>query len=137
VRPVLAVWVGGVAYFASAEGSRKAKNLARNAKCSLSIGSVELPSLDLVLEGEARRATDSGTLERVADAYNSKYDWPVTAADGALDAAEGAPTAGPPPFNVYEFTPVAAFGFPGIAGTDEKGLSEHGMHSPTRWRFER
>jgi hypothetical protein len=38
--------------------------------------------------------------------------------------AEGAPTAGPPPYDVYEATPTAAFGF----GTDERFV-------PTRWRF--
>jgi hypothetical protein len=40
---------------------------------------------------------------------------------------EGAPTAGPPPYEVYEVyevTPAIAFGF----GTDE-------TLTPTRWRF--
>ena len=44
--------------------------------------------------------------------------------DGAFHDAEGAPTAGPPPYDVYEVIPTTAFGF----GTDES-------FSPTRWRF--
>ena len=39
---------------------------------------------------------------------------------------EGAPTAGPPPYDVYVVTPTVAFGF----GTD----AENWNH-PTRWRF--
>jgi hypothetical protein len=39
--------------------------------------------------------------------------------------ADGAPTAGPPPYQVYEVTPTTAFAF----GKDES-------FSPTRWRFE-
>jgi hypothetical protein len=43
--------------------------------------------------------------------------------DGAFDADYGAPTAGPPPFDVYALNPTRVFGF----GTDE-------TWSPTRWR---
>ncbi len=44
--------------------------------------------------------------------------------DGAFHDAEGAPTAGPPPYDVYEVTAETAYGF----GTD-------GTFAPTRWRF--
>jgi hypothetical protein len=67
---------------------------------------------------EARR------LHRVADAYVSKYGWPVTVRDGAF-YGDGAPTAGRPPYVVYEVIPTKAFGFP----TEEETLS------PTRWGF--
>jgi hypothetical protein len=77
-----------------------------------------------VLEGEAARTTDEAGLRRVADAYASKYDWQVTVRDGAFHDAEGAPTAGPPPHDVYEVTPTSVFGF----GKD-------GTFSPTRWQF--
>jgi hypothetical protein len=45
---------------------------------------------------------DETTLHRVSDAYASSYDWHVTVRDGAFHDTEGAPTAGPPPYVVYE-----------------------------------
>jgi hypothetical protein len=66
------------------------------------------------------KVTDETMLHRVADVYMSKYEWPVTVPDGAF-CGEGAPTAGPPP---YEVAPTTAFGL----ATDER-------FSPTRWRF--
>jgi hypothetical protein len=59
----------------------------------------------------------------VAEAYAAKYGWRVAIRDGAF-VADGAPTAGPPPYDVYELTPATVFGF----GTDEQ-------HGATRWRF--
>jgi hypothetical protein len=67
---------------------------------------------------------DETWLHRVAEAYMTKYGWPVTVRDSAF-YADGAPTAGPPPYYVYEFIPTTAFGFP----------TEEGTFSPTRWRF--
>jgi hypothetical protein len=98
VRPVLAVWVDGGLFFCAGENTRKARNLVRDSRC---VVTVEQEPLDLVLEGRAVKV---------------RY--------GALHDTEGAPTAGPPPYDVYEATPTAAFGF----GTDETFV-------PTRWRF--
>jgi hypothetical protein len=77
-----------------------------------------------VVEGEAVLTRDEATLRRVADVYAEVYGWRVTVRDGAFHDTEGAPTAGPPPYDVYEVTPAIAFGF----GTDES-------LTPTRWRF--
>jgi hypothetical protein len=82
------------------------------------------PSLDLVVEGRAARITDDAKLRRVAEVYAAKYQWQVTVRDGAF-YADGAPTAGPPPYDVYEVTPTTAFGF----GTDES-------FNARRWRFQ-
>src|ERR671911_379873 len=60
-----AVWVDGELYFTSGPGTRKSRNLAANPACSVS---VRLRGIDLVLEGEAHRVTDSSTLERLAAA---------------------------------------------------------------------
>ena len=60
----------------------------------------------------------------MADAYATKYDWHVAVRGGAFQGAEGAPTAGPPPYAVYEVRPTSAFAF----GTVEPARS-------TRWRF--
>jgi hypothetical protein len=82
--------------------------------------------LDLVVEGEAAKVDDEARLRRVAAAYQAKYDWQVIVRDGAFHDAEGAPTAGPPPYEVYEVRTAQVFGFPAGGG-----------HSPTRWRFAR
>lgn len=84
-----------------------------------------LLGVDLVLEGEAVRVTDDARLQRVARAYDSKYQWPVEIRDGAFHA-EGAPTAGPPPFHVFELQATSVLGF----GTDEAFADRL-----TRWRF--
>jgi hypothetical protein len=112
VMPLLGVWVEGRLYFCAGEGTRKARNLAGNSTC---VVAVEEEPLDLVVEGEAVKTRDEATLRRVADAYAAVYDWHVTVRDGAFHDTEGAPTAGPPPYDVYEVTPAIAFGL----GTDE------------------
>ncbi len=123
VRPVLAVWVGESLYTTSSPAARKARNLKTNDRCSVA---VSIDGVDVVLEGTATRVVDEALLQRVADAYDEKYQWPPTVRDGAFDAPYGAPTAGPPPYEVFEITPTVVFGF----GTDD----EHAPRS-TRWRF--
>jgi hypothetical protein len=108
VRPILAVWGEGSLYFCARETTRKIKNLVVDPFCSVS---VEWEPLDLVVEGTAVRVRDEDTLKRVADAYASIYDWHVTVRDGAFHDTEGAPTAGSPPYDVYEVIPTTAFGF--------------------------
>ena len=121
LRPVLAVLLDDRLHFVSTAESRKAGNLARDARCSLS---VEVSDAHLVVEGAAAVMRDESLLQRVAEAYARKYDWHVRVVDGAFDADYGAPTAGPPPFDVYALTPTRVYGF----GVDE-------TWSPTRWRF--
>jgi nitroimidazol reductase NimA-like FMN-containing flavoprotein (pyridoxamine 5'-phosphate oxidase superfamily) len=118
--PLLAVWVGGALCFVASLTSRKARNLACDPHC---VVASRRDALDLVVEGTAAKVSDEARLHRVAEAYMNKYGWPVTVRDGAF-YADGAPTAGPPPYEVYEVTPTTAFGFP----WDE-------TFSPTRWRF--
>jgi hypothetical protein len=119
--PLLAVWLDGRLFFSAGERTRKARNLALDPHC---VVTVEEDPLDLVVEGRADKVRDDATLQRVADAYAKVYGWRVAVRDGAFHDTEGAPTAGPPPYDVYEVTPKIAFGF----GTDETFV-------PTRWRF--
>lgn len=121
VRPVLAVWVDGALHTTSSPTARKSKNLARNSQCVIT---ASCDDLDLVVEGTATKVSEEAKLERVAEAYRSKYDWPVIVLDGGFDAEYAAPTAGKPPYEVYELTPTTAFGFPTT-----------GAFGPTRWRF--
>jgi pyridoxine/pyridoxamine 5'-phosphate oxidase len=52
IMPVFGVWVGDALYFTAARTSRKAKNLALNARC---VVAADVPTLDVVVEGEAVR----------------------------------------------------------------------------------
>jgi hypothetical protein len=131
-RPLLAIWLDGVVYTTSKETAVKGRNMLRNGAVSLAGASMELPSLDFVLEGDAALVTDTAELERVAEAYIAKYGWQVTPRDGKFDAAFGAPTADEPPFSLFRLTPRVIYAFPGITG------SESGTNlAPTRWRFRR
>jgi hypothetical protein len=55
---------------------------------------------DLVVEGTAERVIDPAELQTVADGYDA-LGWPARVAGDALTAELSAPSAGPPPWNVY------------------------------------
>jgi len=118
--PLLGAWVDGALCFVASPTSRKATNLAHDAHCVIA---TRREALDLVVEGTAAKVGDEARLHRAAEVCMTKYGWPVTVHDGAF-YADGAPSAGPPPYEVYEVAPTTAFGFP----WDE-------TFSPTRWRF--
>jgi nitroimidazol reductase NimA-like FMN-containing flavoprotein (pyridoxamine 5'-phosphate oxidase superfamily) len=123
VRPVLAVWVDGALCSTSTRASRKGRNLAADSRCTVT---ARTDNMDVVLEGNATQVTGEAALQQVAEAYRTKYDWPVTVTGGAFEAPYGAPTAGPPPYFPYEITPATVFGF----GTAD----EYGGRT-TRYRF--
>jgi hypothetical protein len=114
-------WADDRFYFTSGARTRKSRNLAANPKCAIAVA---LGDLDLVVEGTAARVTDGPTLERVAKVARAG-GWPATVEDGALIAEYSAPSAGPPPWDVYVMTPHAAF-----------GVATAEPHGATRWRFE-
>lgn len=120
VMPVLGVWWEDALHFCSSTCSRKAKNLARDARCVMTTHS---HSFHLVVEGEAQQVEDTALLGRIAQLYGEKYEWTVRVQDGRF-YAEGAPTAGPPPYQVYQVRPNVVFGF---------GLEE--AIPSTRWSF--
>jgi hypothetical protein len=115
-----ALWSDGTLYFTSGAGSRKSRNLAANAQCAIS---VVLEGLDLVIEGSAAITRDEPTLERLCALYNEQ-GWEPSVKDGAFTAAYSAPSAGPPPWDLYAMTPVTMFG---VATAEPYGA--------TRWRF--
>lgn len=120
VMPLGVLWVDGVFYFNSGPRTRKSQNLARNPHCVLSVAT---EPFDLVIEGDAVKVTDETKLERIAEAY-SRVGWSPTVRDGALYAEYSAPSAGPPPWYVYEVTPVTVYAL----GTAEP-------YGATRFRF--
>jgi nitroimidazol reductase NimA-like FMN-containing flavoprotein (pyridoxamine 5'-phosphate oxidase superfamily) len=134
VVPILGLWLDGGFYFITGEATRKGKNLAGDPRTVVTASSTTLPALDLILEGDARKVTDEANLQHVADAYGAKMGWPLEVRDGSV-FGPNAPTAGPPPYAVYELRPRRVIGLPGIAGTEE-GVGSAGAYSPTRWRFQ-
>jgi Pyridoxamine 5'-phosphate oxidase len=120
VVPIGAVWDEGHFYFSSGNGTRKSKNLAQRSDCVITLAA---KGLDITLEGEAKRVTDEAKLRRVAAVFASA-GWEPTVKDGAFQHEFSAPSAGPPPWYVYEFTPRTVFGF----ATAEP-------YGATRWRL--
>ena len=121
VMPLFAVWLDGTLYFTAGETTRKAKNLALNPHCVITAAG---DGLDLIVEGEAVKVRDEATLRRVADGYAAKYGWQVTVRDGAYLAEYGAPSAGPPPYDLY-----------GVRLKKVFGLSMKEPFGASRWRF--
>lgn len=120
VAAVGGLWADDRFYVTSGPGTRKSRNLERNPNCVIS---VSLGDIDVVLQGTARKVTDQSTLERIVKMYN-ELGWPARVADGAFTAEFSAPSAGPPPWYLYEFTPSAAV-----------GVATAEPHGATRWRF--
>ena len=105
VRPVGALWVDGAFYFNSGASTRKARNLAADPHCVISVAT---RGFDLVVEGEAVKVTDEATLQRLAAAY-ATHGWAPTVRDGAFYAEFSAPSAGPPPWDLYELRPTRVY----------------------------
>lgn len=110
----------GDLYFTSGPRTRKARNLAANPACTLSL---RLPGIDLVVEGEAERVTDPPTIDRVTALYRDG-GWPAERDGDAITAPYSAQSAGPPPWQLYRLRPATVFGV---------GLRE--PFGASRWRF--
>jgi nitroimidazol reductase NimA-like FMN-containing flavoprotein (pyridoxamine 5'-phosphate oxidase superfamily) len=70
LMPVWAVWHEGRLWFSSSNGSRKARNLGSEPRCTLS---TENPLEPVVVRGRAQRVTDRDALTAVLEAENEKY----------------------------------------------------------------
>jgi hypothetical protein len=110
----------GDVYVVSGPNTRKSRNLAANPACTIS---VHVQGMDIVLEGEAARVTDAASLEELAAVYR-ELGWPAEVEGDAFTAPYSAPSAGPPPWNLYRFTFHTVFA---VAGAEP--------HGATRWRF--
>ena len=95
--PVGAMWIDGAWYVVTGPNTRKGRNLAHNAACTLT---ARLEDVDVVFAGEANRVTDPTELQRVAEVYR-KGGWPAEVAGDAFTAPYTAPSGGPPPWNLY------------------------------------
>ena len=121
VAGVGAFWLVERFYFTSGAKTLKSRNLAANPHCTIAL---TLPDMDLVVDGVAQRVTDEETLQRVARIAN-EGGWPATVKDGSLTAEFSAPSAGPPPWDLYEVEPKVAVG---VAYKEPYGAM--------RWRFD-
>jgi len=103
VTGVGALWVDGCFWFETGPGTRKARNVARDPRCVVSVATEEF---DLVVEGTAARVTDRARVAEMATRW-AEAGWPCRVDDSgtALTAAFSAPSAGPPPWHVYRVTP--------------------------------
>jgi hypothetical protein len=119
--PLGARWVDGAFYFTAGETTRKAKNLAHNPQCVLTVAT---NAFDLVVEGEGVKVTDEAKIQRIGKLYTSP-GWRPGVRNGALViyGEFSAPSAGPPPWTVYEMIPATIFAL----GTAEP-------YGATRWR---
>jgi hypothetical protein len=122
VTAVGAVWVDGAFWFQTGDGTRKAKNLARDERCTISVSTREF---DLVVDGTAEKVSDPADVARVAAVWVAG-GWPceVDASGIGLTAPFNAPAVGPAPWFVYRITPRSATS----VSTIEPG-------GATRWTF--
>ena len=119
ITPLLALWLDDALYFCTGPEEQKARNIAGNPHCILMTGCNALhEGVDLVVEGDSRKVSDDAELQRIADAYVSKYgnEWRFEVRDGAFHHDPGEAW-------VFEVAPVTAYAF------------AKGGYSHTRFRF--
>jgi hypothetical protein len=123
VVAVGAIWHAGSGWFQTGERNQKAKNIAHDPRCSLSVAT---KGFDVSVAGEARRVTDPKTVAEIAALW-AKGGWPAQpdAAGTGITAPFNAPTLGPPPWFVYELKPRTVR----ATGTSEE------MPGSMRWEF--
>jgi nitroimidazol reductase NimA-like FMN-containing flavoprotein (pyridoxamine 5'-phosphate oxidase superfamily) len=117
VSPLVAVWLDDALHFCVGADEQKAVNLRANPHVILTTGCNEWErGLDVVVEGAATEVADDATLQRLADAWRSKWDgrWQFEARDGRFHHEVGAALV----FAVQP-TKVLAFG---------KGTFSHTRH---------
>jgi Pyridoxamine 5'-phosphate oxidase len=115
-----AFWVDGRYYFTGGARTRKIRNIERDPRCAFGVA---LHGYDVALEGHAVRVTDEAQLERLAQVF-AQGGWAPTVADGGFTHQFSAPSAGPPPWFVYQFTTDDAY----AVKTKQPG-------GATRWTF--
>ena len=116
------LYADGAFWFQSGTQTRKARNLARDSRCALSVATDEF---DLVVQGEARQVTDAPTVAAMAARWAAE-GWPARLDESgrAITAEYNAPSAGPPPWIVYRVIPRAATALQTVV-----------PGGATRWRF--
>lgn len=89
VSPLVAVWLDDAIHFSTGADEQKAHNLRANPHVILTTGCNQWDrGLDVVIEGEAVQTTDDATLQRLADAWRTKWDgqWQYEVHGGSFHA---------------------------------------------------
>ena len=81
VTPLVAVWHDGAIHFTAEETAQKSVNLRGNPHVTLTTGYNQMGGLTVVVEGDAVRIADQGTLERLASVWATK-SWPYQVRNG-------------------------------------------------------
>ena len=103
VTAVGALWVDGAFWFQTGAGTRKARNVRRDPRCSIA---VSVRDADVVVEGDAVAVTEADALARLARAW-ADQGWPAVPDESGsgITAPFNAPSQGPPPWGVYRVEP--------------------------------
>jgi hypothetical protein len=122
VTAVGALRLDGSFWFQTGSGTRKARNVARDPRCSIAVSILDT---DVVAEGTAERETDPATLTRLAQAW-ADQGWPAALDETrtGITAPFNVPSQRAPPWNVYRIKPDSVIV---TLGTEPGGL--------TRFRF--
>jgi nitroimidazol reductase NimA-like FMN-containing flavoprotein (pyridoxamine 5'-phosphate oxidase superfamily) len=92
VTPLVAVWLDDAVHFSTGPTEQKAVNLSVNPHVILTTGCNQWQSgLDVVVEGEAVQLRDNDMLERLAQAWSTKWDgrWHYEARNGGFHHKDG------------------------------------------------
>lgn len=93
VTPLIGVAEDAAVHFCTGLREQKARNLEHNSQVALTTGDNRWArGLDVVVEGVAVRVTDRQALQRLADAYETKYgsEWHFEVGDGVFGTGEDA-----------------------------------------------
>jgi hypothetical protein len=101
-----ALWADGAIWFTTGPQSQKARNLARDPRCTFSMSAEQF---DVSIKGLVERVTNADLVAaRAKDWAASGWPCEVDESGIALTAPFSAPSAGPPPWFVYRLTPAKA-----------------------------
>lgn len=109
VMPVWGGWIEGAVWFSSSPQSRRARNLARDDRCTVT---TDNPLEPVVVEGRAERIGDRGAAEVFTARCNEKYETDIPV-EFFLDNA------------LFRVAPTVAYG---LTEADFTG-------TPTKWAF--
>jgi len=118
VTPLVALWLDDAVHFSTGQTEQKAVNLAGNPHVTLTTGCNRWDGgLDVVVEGDAVQVTDQDLLERLAQAWATKWDgrWRYEARNGAFHHEDGGAAL------VFSVTPAKILAF-------AKGTFSHTRH---------
>jgi len=118
-----ALWHAGSCWFQTGERTQKAKNVARDPRCAISVAT---KGFDVMSPEKPGRVTDPKIVAEIAALW-AKGGWPasLTTRERASPRRSTRRTLGPPPWVVYEVKPRTGT----AVGTAEE------TPGSTRWQF--